>query len=119
MLELDQDLELRILWEEFDICQMQEAQYTAILDRLQFLIRNYLNECGMWAQSGVTFEQVYKRNQITLNHDPKEFVDVINQVVDEWIGKGYIIDKKQKESLFIDIGFSLGKFLAFFHEVLY
>lgn len=94
MLESDQGLELRTLWEEFEVCQTQEAQYAAMLDRLQPLIMNYLNEGGTWAQHGVTLEQVYKRNQITLDHGPKEFVDFINHVVDECARKGYILDKK-------------------------
>lgn len=94
ILEEEQNLELLTLWEEFEACQTQEAKYAAMLDRLQPLIMNYLNEGGTWAQHGVTLEQVYKRNQITLDHGPKEFIDFIHQVINECVEKGYIINNK-------------------------
>lgn len=94
ILESDQGLEYRTLWEEFEACETQEAQYAAMLDRLQPLIMNYINEGGTWAQHGITVEQVYKRNQITLEKGPKEFIDFINQVVEECVEKGYIKSEK-------------------------
>lgn len=94
ILEADQNLEFRNLWEEFEACETREAQYAAMLDRLQPLIMNYINEGGTWAQHGITVEQVYKRNQITLDRGPKEFIDFIQQVVAECEEKGYIKSNK-------------------------
>ena len=71
LLETDQGQELRILWEEFEACETPEAEYAAMLDRLQPLIMNYVNEGGTWAQHEISVEQVYKRNQITLEKDHK------------------------------------------------
>ena len=46
LLEQDQGQELRQLWEEFESCATLEAEYAAMLDRLQPLIMNYINEGG-------------------------------------------------------------------------
>ena len=94
ILEEDQNLEFRNLWEEFEACETREAQYAAMLDRLNPLIMNYINEGGTWTQHGITVEQVYKRNQITLDKGPKEFIDFIHQVVAECEEKGYIKSNK-------------------------
>lgn len=94
ILEEDQNLEFRHLWEEFEACETREAQYAAMLDRLNPLIMNYINEGGTWTQHGITVEQVYKRNQITMDKGPKEFIDFIHQVVAECEEKGYIKSNK-------------------------
>ena len=67
-----------------------EAEYAAMLDRLQPLIMNYVNEGGTWAQHEISVEQVYKRNQITLEKGPQAFKDLIHHVVEECVAKGYI-----------------------------
>lgn len=90
LLASDQGQELRTLWEEFEACETREAEYAAMLDRLQPLIMNYVNEGGTWAQHNITVEQVYKRNQITLEKGPQVFKDFIDYVVDECVTKGYI-----------------------------
>ncbi|MGL5315954.1 MAG: HD domain-containing protein, partial [Peptostreptococcaceae bacterium] len=64
--------------------------YGAMLDRLQPLILNYATEGGSWKEHNITAEQVYKRNQITLEKGPKAFKDLINFVVDDCVKKGYI-----------------------------
>ena len=90
LLEQDQGQELRQLWEEFESCATKEAEYAAMLDRLQPLIMNYINEGGTWAQHHISVEQVYKRNQITLEKGPQVFKDFIHEVIEECVAKGYI-----------------------------
>lgn len=90
LLETDQGQELRVLWEEFEACETPESEYVAMLDRLQPLIMNYVNEGGTWAQHDISVEQVYKRNQITLEKGPQAFKDLIHHVVEECVAKGYI-----------------------------
>ena len=90
LLEHDQGQELRQLWEEFESCETLEAEYAAMLDRLQPLIMNYINEGGTWAQHQISVEQVYKRNQITLEKGPQVFKDFIHEVIEECTAKGYI-----------------------------
>lgn len=90
LLETDQGQELRVLWEEFEACETPEAEYAAMLDRLQPLIMNYVNAGGTWAQHDISVEQVYKRNQITLEKGPQAFKDLIHHVVEECVAKGYI-----------------------------
>ena len=90
LLEHDQGQELRQLWEEVESCETLEAEYAAMLDRLQPLIMNYINEGGTWAQHQISVEQVYKRNQITLEKGPQVFKDFIHEVIEECVAKGYI-----------------------------
>ena len=90
LLEHDQGQELRQLWEEFESCETLEAEYAAMLDRLQPLIMNYINEGGTWTQHQISVEQVYKRNQITLEKGPQVFKDFIHEVIEECVAKGYI-----------------------------
>ena len=90
LLEHDQGQELRQLWEEFESCETLEAEYAAMLDRLQPLIMNYINEGGTWAQHQISVEQVYKRNQITLEKGPQVFKDFIHEVIEKCVAKGYI-----------------------------
>lgn len=90
LLEKDQGQELRDLWEEFEACATPEAEYAAMLDRLQPLIMNYINEGGTWEQHQISVEQVYKRNQITLEKGPQVFKDFIHEVIEECVAKGYI-----------------------------
>ena len=90
LLEHDQGQELRQLWEEFESCETLEAEYAAMLDRLQPLIMNYINEGGTWAQHQISVEQVYKRNQITLEKGPQVFKDFIHEVIEECVANGYI-----------------------------
>ena len=90
LLDKDQELEFRSLWEEFEACQTREAEYAAMLDRLHPFIMNYVNEGGTWTQHGISVEQVYKRNQITLEKGPQVFKDFIYQVVAEFKEKGYL-----------------------------
>lgn len=90
LLDKDQELEFRSLWEEFEACETREAEYAAMLDRLHPFIMNYVNEGGTWTQHGISVEQVYKRNQITLEKGPQVFKDFIYQVVAEFKDKGYL-----------------------------
>lgn len=94
ILESDQGQELRRLWDEFEACETEEAQYAAMLDRLHPFIMNYLHEGGTWKVHQITDEQVYKRNQITLDKGPQEFIDFIHEVVTDFVEKGYIKSTK-------------------------
>ena len=91
MLPKDQEKEFHELWEEFEECETIEAQYGAMLDRLQPLLLNYATEGGSWREHKISAEQIYKRNEITFNKGPKEFQDIINFVVDKCTKEGYII----------------------------
>lgn len=90
ILSEDQYKEFKGLWEEFEECQTKEAKYGAMLDRLQPLILNYAVGGGSWKEHGISAEQVYKRNEITLKEGPDEFKEIINFVVNECLEKGYI-----------------------------
>lgn len=90
LLPEDQGQEFKSLWEEFELCETKEAEYASMLDRLQPLLLNYMTEGGSWKEHNISKEKIYKRNEITFKKGPKEFVDLINYVVDDCIEKGYI-----------------------------
>ena len=90
----DQGKEFNDLWEEFEACETIEAQYGAMLDRMQPLLQNYINQGGSWTEHNITVEQIYKRNEITLKKGPKELQDIVNFVVDECVKNGYVKDNK-------------------------
>lgn len=94
MLPEDQGKEFNDLWEEFEACETIEAQYGAMLDRMQPLLQNYINQGGSWTEHNITVEQIYKRNEITLKKGPKELQDIVNFVVDECVKNGYVKSNK-------------------------
>lgn len=63
MLPADQELELRGLWDEFELRQSAEARFAAALDRLQPMLHNYLTEGHSWREHGVVRAQVIERNR--------------------------------------------------------
>jgi putative hydrolase of HD superfamily len=63
ILPADQAVELRALWDEFEIGQTPESRFAAALDRLQPLIHNYSTGGKMWQQHGVKKGLVVSRNR--------------------------------------------------------
>lgn len=58
----DQSLELRQLWEEFELRTSPEARFAAALDRLMPLLHNFHTSGRSWREHGVTSHQVRARN---------------------------------------------------------
>lgn len=80
---------LRLLWEEFDAEETNDAKYAAALDRIQPLISNALNEGYTWALNGVTKEAVYKRMAPVLEGLPAVYPYIEKIILDE-VQKGHI-----------------------------
>jgi putative hydrolase of HD superfamily len=59
----DQALEVRALWEEFELHETPESKYANALDRLHPMMLNYTSGGRGWAAHGVTSAQVYDRNK--------------------------------------------------------
>lgn len=57
----DQALELRHLWNEFELSETADARFALALDRLQPLLQNVHAEGGTWRSHGVTKDQVLER----------------------------------------------------------
>lgn len=90
ILPTEQGEQLRELWQEFEDCESKEAEYAAMIDRLEPLLLNYVTEGGSWREHNITAEQVYQRNAITLEKGPEALKQIIHHVVDECVAKGYI-----------------------------
>ena len=89
MLPEDQAKEFNDLWEEFEECETIEAQYGAMLDRMQPLLQNYINQGGSWTEHNITVEQIYKRNE-KMEETSTEIWDYMKAVIEEQILKGNI-----------------------------
>ena len=63
LLPVDQQVEFRALWEEFEERVTPEAQFAAALDRIQPLMHNYFTNGVVWRNHGVTSGKVRDRNQ--------------------------------------------------------
>lgn len=62
MLPLDQCVQFRALWDEFEARQTEESRFAAVLDRLQPILHNYATAGAAWQKHGVTSDKVLKRN---------------------------------------------------------
>lgn len=63
MLPVDQQDEVRTLWEEFEAQQTPEAKFANAIDRFQAVLLNYQSKGVSWREHGITLEQVLKRNE--------------------------------------------------------
>lgn len=62
-----QTAELRMLWEEFEAGESNDAKFAKALDRLQPLIQNIHAGGGTWTEAGVTEAQVHERYGPTIS----------------------------------------------------
>jgi putative hydrolase of HD superfamily len=90
LLPVGQAPQVRVLWEEFERMDTQEALYAAALDRLLPFISNHLTEGHTWRKHGVSAAQIYHRMQPVKKALPGLW-DYIEQVVGEAVEKGYVI----------------------------
>lgn len=52
---------LRVLWDEFEAAETEDAKFAKSLDRLQPLIQNVETDGGTWNEHAVTQQQVFER----------------------------------------------------------
>lgn len=94
LLPKDQAEEFLLLWEEFEECKTPEARFSAILDRLQPLLLNFMAQGKSWKANKISRDQVLKRNEI-IKENSEVLWEVVQDVVDEAVRLGYLIrDKK-------------------------
>lgn len=61
-LPTDQEMELRALWDEFDLRETDDARFAAAVDRLQPVLLNLASDGDTWLEHGIHAEQVRERN---------------------------------------------------------
>ena len=91
LLPKDQDLEFRLLWDEFEEVQSAEAKFAAALDRLQPLLLNFHTEGAAWKKHGVTRSQVIERNH-HIAKGSNELWDYAKWLIDESVKRNYLLD---------------------------
>lgn len=89
LLPIDQERELRALWEEFEGRESVEARFAAALDRLQPLIHNYHTQGHTWKKGNVTSGQVIARNEKIQEGAPTLW-DYAREIIEDAIGQGIL-----------------------------
>jgi putative hydrolase of HD superfamily len=89
MLPDDQAVEIRDLWEEFELHQTPESRYANALDRLHPMMMNYMSGGRGWAAHGVTSAQVLDRNKSMQDGAPMLW-DFAASCVDDAINEGFL-----------------------------
>ena len=89
MLESEQGMQIRSLWDEFEEGETAEAKYANAIDRIQPLLLNYLTDGHTWKMGGVSSAQVYKRMDIIRTATP-ELWNIVEGVIKNSIEKGIL-----------------------------
>lgn len=89
LLPVDQAVELRDLWEEFELRATDEAKFAMALDRLMPLLHNYLNQGRSWQEHGVTGDRILERNQL-VGEGSVTLWEYAETFIREAIEKGYV-----------------------------
>ena len=85
----DQRDEFYALWREFEDCQTSDAEFAALLDRIQPMLLNYTKQGKSWIEHGIKKEQVIARN--TGYFDVSDSIgEFMKQVIDDAAEKGWL-----------------------------
>lgn len=90
LLPADQAQDFRQLWEEFELKKSPEAKFAVVLDRLEPVLLNYKTEGHTWNKFGIKSAQVKAKNE-HVKEGSVVIWDLINQILDDCIVKGYLI----------------------------
>ena len=88
-LPVEQGIELRSLWEEFEAQQTAEAQFATALDRLQPLLHNQQTAGGTWRIHGITLDKVIERMKPIKTGAPQIWL-LVEQILEESVKAGYL-----------------------------
>lgn len=88
----EQARNMRSLWEEFEECKTPEAQFARALDNVQPVMLNDATDGKAWREHQVELNQVQRRNEKTKTGS-LELWEYVNNLFDENVKKGNIIDK--------------------------
>ena len=67
LLPADQGVELRNLWDAYEVGETPEARFAHALDRLMPLLHNYHNQGQTWQENGIVVAQVLERAKPIFN----------------------------------------------------
>jgi len=89
LLPQDQAVEFRAIWEEFEEGQTPDAQFAAMLDRMQPVLLNLSSEGRSWRINGITKEKVLKRNARIKDSSPAVW-NYLVKLLEQAVEKGYL-----------------------------
>ncbi len=89
LLPVDQESELRSLWEEFELQQTPTAHFAAALDRIQPVLHNQQTQGGTWRIHNISRDQVMRRVAPVEEGTP-ELWPFIQQLIDDCVAAGYL-----------------------------
>ena len=91
LLPVEQTLELRALWEEFEVQATADSRFAAALDRLQPLLNNHHANGGSWRAHGVRRSQVLRRME-PIRHALPALWPTVEAIVVHNCSLGHILD---------------------------
>jgi 5'-deoxynucleotidase YfbR-like HD superfamily hydrolase len=89
LLPVDQNNELRQLWEEFESRQTPEARFAAALDRFIPQLHNYYTSGGSWRVHGITHDRVVAKN-LTMSEGASRLWEWTLKLLDDAVRRGFL-----------------------------
>jgi putative hydrolase of HD superfamily len=90
LLPQDQALEMRGLWEEFEMRKTPEAKFAMAMDRLQPVLQNYFTQGRSWKEHGITAGQVLRVNA-RIKEGSEELWEFVREIIRDSVEKGYLL----------------------------
>ncbi|MGJ5673065.1 MAG: HD domain-containing protein [Nostochopsis sp.] len=94
LLPVDQESELRYLWEEFELGKTSTAHFAAALDRIQPLLHNQQTQGGTWRIHSISRDQVMLRVAPVEVGTP-ELWPFVQKLIDDCVAAGYLSKSPQ------------------------
>jgi putative hydrolases of HD superfamily len=93
LLPVEQGIDLRGAWTEFEARESPEARFAAALDRLLPILHNFATEGRSWQAHGVTADQVARVNAHVAESSPELWAE-ITRIIAESVSRGYLLPAK-------------------------
>ena len=85
----DQALELRLLWDEFELGETVDARFARSLDRFQPLLLNHASEGRSWQEHGITADRVRAVNLRAADGAPP-LGPVVEELIADAVARGLL-----------------------------
>lgn len=86
LLPTDQAAEYRVLWDEFEAAETDDAIFAKSIDRVQPVIANLETDGGSWPEFNVTPEQLESRVGVKVSRGAPAVWDVLQKRIKSWFG---------------------------------
>lgn len=89
LLPLDQAVEFRATWDEFEARTTPEARFARAMDRLQPLLHNFFTSGGTWHSGGVSKADVLDR-KAPIKKSSESLWNAASALIDEGVRRGFL-----------------------------